>query len=265
MAITTIDSLVAGMQPPLSAMKVGASTTIGRLYSPFYVAGNPGAAVAPTPGIAGAALTTYLGQLPFLNPVAGEARLAGFSANANVAGELWLCDRLWHNSGMSSTSTSSQSVNSAAFPARDMDGATSGEGVYVGVEVSTVMGSGAPTFTLGYTNSLGTAGRSIVTPAQPATMAVGSFIQLPLMAGDTGVRSVQTFKLSTSMTSGTYHLVAFRVLAKAQVTSAYLGMSKDAIGLGMPLAHNDTVPFLLWLPATTTAPVLYADVAFSHG
>lgn len=265
MAITTLDQALAGMRAPEEFLKVGAATVAGRFYSPLYVAGRPGAAVAPTPGIAGAALTTYAGQIPWTNPVSGNSYLARFAASCNVAGQLLVCDRLWHNSGVSVTLTTSQTINSVAWPARDRNGSTNGDGVLIGVEVSTVMGAGTPTWTMGYTNSAGTAGRSIVTAAQSATMAVGSFIPIQLAAGDTGVRSIQTWQQSATMTSGVYHLVAYRVLARLPLPNATPGDALDVIRGGFVRLYDNTVPFLLWMPSTTTAPTITGALTVTQG
>ena len=265
MSIITLDAAMAGMRPPEDILKIGSATVVGRHYSPFYVAGRPGAAVAPSPGIGGAALTTYTGQIPWTNPGAGLSYLARLTGTANVLGTLLLCDRLWHNSGVSVTSTGSQTVNSVAWPARDRNGATSGDAVFIGAEVSTVMGAGAPTWTMGYTNQAGTSGRSIVTAAQSATMAVGSFIPIQLAAGDTGVRSIQTWQQSATMTSGVYHLVAYRILARVGIPIAYADASLDPLTGGFVRLYDNTVPFLLWLPATTTAPTLQAQLVVSQG
>jgi hypothetical protein len=265
MAITTMDAVVAGMRPPEDFLKVGAATVIGRHYSPFYVTGRPGAAVAPSPGIAGAALTTYAGQLPWTNPGAGNSYLARLTVSANVLGTLLLCDRLWHNSGIVVTAATLQTINSTAWPARDLTGTANGAGILIGAEVSTVMGAGTPTWTMGYTNQAGTASRSIVTPAQAATMAVGSFIPIPLAAGDTGVRSIQTWQQSATMTSGVYHLVAYRILARVGIGVANVDTAVDALTGGFPQLHPDSVPFLLWLPATTTAPTLMGAVTVTQG
>lgn len=265
MAITTLDGVIAGMRPPEDFLKIGAATVAGRFYSPFYVAGRPGAAVAPSPGVAGAALTSYAGQIPWTNPVSGNSYLARFTGSCNVAGTLLVCDRLWHNSGLSSVLITSQTVNSVAWPARDRDGTTNGENVLIGFEVSTVMGVGTPTFTMGYTNSAGTAGRTITTAAQSATMAVGSFIPIQLAAGDTGVRSVQTWQLSATMTSGAYHLVAYRVLARLDLPLANTGAAIDSITSGFVRMYDNTVPFLLWLPSVATAPTLTGQVIVTQG
>ncbi len=266
MAITTLDGAIAGQRPPDNFQKVGAATVVGRLYSPFYVAGMPGAAVAPSPGVAGAALTSYSGQIPFTNPGSGNSYLYRFQGDCNVAGTLYVCDRLWHNSGLSATLTTAQTVNSVAWPARDRDGSTNGVDVQIGFEVSTVMGAGTPTFTMNYTNAAGTAGRSITTAAQSATMAVGSFIPIPLAAGDTGVRSIQAgWQLSATMTSGAYHLVAYLVLARLPVVAGGIGGALDFITGGGVRMYDNTVPFLLWLPATTTAPTISGSLQVTQG
>ena len=263
MSITTVDGMLAGMLPELSVLKVGATTVVGRHYSTFYVAG--GAAVAPSPGVAGAALTSYAGQIPWVNPVSGNSYIGNFVANCSVVGTLLLCDRLWHNSGLSATLTTSQTVNSVTFPARDRTGTTDGHGVIVGFEVSSSMGTGTPTFTLGYTNSAGASGRSITTASQSASMAAGSFIPIQLAAGDTGVRSIQSWQLSSSMTSGAYHLVAYRVLARLGLPVPNVAVRLNALDAGFRRLYDNTVPFLLWLPATTTAPTINADMTITQG
>lgn len=265
MAITTRDGIIAGVKPPEDILKVGAATVAGRFYSPFYVAGRPGAAAANVAGTAGLALTTYAGQIPFSNPVSGNTYLARLAANVNVAGTLVLCDRLWHNSGLSATSNTLQSFNSAAWPARDMDGATSGRGVMIGFEVSTVMGAGTPTFKLDYTNSAGGTGKTITTAAQAATMAVGSFIPIELAAGDVGVQQIVGWTLSATMTSGAYHLVAYRPIASVDIATGNVGNAVNYLTSGFPRLYDNTVPFFLWLPSTTTAPLIRAQIVYTQG
>lgn len=266
MAITTLDGVLAGMQPPVFIYKNNTvTTTAARFHSPFYAAGTPGAAAAPAPGIGGAALTTYAGQIPWTNPSSGNSYLARFSAASNKAGIIILADRLWHNSGIDVTSTGAQTINSATWPARDMNGATDGAGVQIGVEVSTAMGAGTPTFTMVYTNSGGTGSKSTVTQAMVASMAVGSFIPVPLAAGDTGVRSIQTWTQSATMTSGAYHLVAYRILAKVDIYSAGMGMAVDSLTGGFVRLYDNTVPFPLFLPAGAATYDLYGQLIVSQG
>lgn len=267
MAITTLDGALAGMQYPREIIKVATPTLVaGRPHSLFYLAGVPGAAVAPTPGLGGAALTTYAGQIPFTNPVSGNTHVGRLAGQATIAGQLLLLDRLWHNSGFTITSTAAQTVNSVAWPARSADGTANGEGVLVGVEVSGATGAGTPTLTLSYTNQVGTAGKT-ATNAVPtvASSAIGAFYPIGLAAGDTGVRSIQTFTLSATWTSGTIHLVAYRILARLELTAANTPNAIDALTSGFARMYDNSVPFLLFVPSTTTASNICGHVIWTQG
>jgi hypothetical protein len=268
MAITTLDQLLAGMLPPASIVKAATPTLVaGRPQSLFYLAGAPGAAVAPSSNLAGTALTNYAGQIPFPSAVYGEnINLARFQAQASIAGTLILCDRLWHNSGLSLTTTTAQTINSVTWPARDANGAISGNQVLIGLEVTTATGSGTPVFTMSYTNQAGTAGQTgtgILTGV--ASSPVGAFYPVGLAAGDTGVQSVQTFTLSASWTSGAASLVAYREIARLEITSSNVPAAIDAITSGMPCMYDSSVPFLLFVPSTSTASNISGQVVYSQG
>lgn len=267
MAITTLDGALAGMKPPTYFSKAVTGTLVaGRPFSPFYLAGVPGAATAPSPGLAGEALTTYAGQLP-IPAASGNTHLARFSGVSSAqAGVLLLCDRLWHNSGFTITSTGAQTINSAAWPARDMNGSTNGVGVILGVEISSATGAGTPTITVSYTNDANTSGRTGTNSvATVATSAAGTFYPIGLAAGDTGVRSVQTLTLSATWTSGTMHLVAYRVLASLELGAAGLPNAIDALTSGMPRCYDNTVPFLVYIPQTTSTTQLTGTAVFTQG
>jgi hypothetical protein len=268
MAITTLDQLLAGMLPPASIVKAATPTlTAGRPHSLFYLAGAPGTAAAPSPGMAGAALTSYAGQIPFPAAVSNKnINLARFQAQATIAGTLILCDRLWHNSGLNLTSTSAQTINSVAWPARDANGSSNGAQVLIGLEVTTATGSGTPNFTMSYTNQAGTASKT-GTGILPggASSPVGSFYPMGLDAGDTGVRSVQSFTLSASWSSGAASLVAYREIARLELTAANVPSAIDAITSGMPRMYDNSVPFLLFVPSGTSSSNVSGQVVYSQG
>lgn len=258
MAITTLAGIRSGLVMPTRFSKNGSMPTgvAGRAQSGFYVTGaTPEAAAAPTPGLAGEALTSYAGQIG-VPTASGTAYLAGVKVLNGTSGNrplYLLCDRLWHNSGFTITSTSAQTVNSVAFPARDRDGSTNGDGVYIGVEVSTTTGLGTPTITVSYTNQAGTAGRTGTNiMATIASAAIGSFYTIKLQAGDTGVRSVQTLTLSATWTSGVIHLVAYRPIAAVTTRGECLsGVDFDYIHNGLIPVQNNMVPFLLYQGGAT--------------
>lgn len=267
MAITTLDGVIAGMQPPKSIVKaVTPALVAGRPHSLFYLAGSPGAAIANTAGIGGAALTAYAGQIPFTNPVAGNTHLAKFMAQITQPGTLILCDRLWHNSGLSMTLTTAQTIDSAAWPARSADGTINGDQVLIGLEVMTATGAGAPIQSMSYTNQAGVAGKTAsgILPGV-ASSAIGAFYPMGLAAGDSGVRSIQTWTQSASWTSGAAALVAYRELARLDISAANIPNAVDALTSGFPRMFDNTVPFLIFIPSTYTASNVTGQVIWTQG
>jgi hypothetical protein len=267
--ITTRDQLLASLLPPEPYVKVGATMeAAGVAHSMFYTAGRPGAAAVPSPGINGAALTSYAGQVPFPTAVGGEnVHLAGLSANSNIAGALMLIDRLWHNSGLAVATTTAQAITPPALPARDLNGATLGAGVLAALEVSTATtnASAVTNTTMSYTDEAGNAGNVGTIPSFPATAVAGSFIPFSLAAGDHGVRSVQSVTLGTSYVAGAIHLVLYRVLAVVPVSSANVPTAFDALQVGFPRCYDQTVPQLIWLPSATAGVTAQGTVTWAQG
>lgn len=267
MAITTLDGALAGMRPPEYFAKAVTGTLVaGRPMSLFYLAGIPGAAAAPAPGLAGAALTSYAGQIP-VPAASNNTHLARFSGVSSAQGGiLMLCDRLWHNSGLTVTTTTAQTVNSAAWPARDKNGSTNGVGVYIGLEIVTATGAGAATPSISYTDESGNAGSTgSMQVTYAASSIAGTFYPFTLAAGDTGVRSIQTCTLGVSMTSGSISLVAYRPLAMVEVSQAGLPNAVDALTSGMPRLYDNTVPFLIFVPQTTNTTLITGSCVFTQG
>lgn len=266
-AANALNEAAVGALPPADFVRAAMpSLVVGRAHSLAYLAGIPGPMVAPTPGLAGVALTSYPGQLPFADPGLLEARLMRLQAQATSGGTLLLCDRLWHNSGLSLTLNTPQPVNSVAWPARDAAASINGEQVQVGLEISTATGAGAPTLTLGHTSSDGVAGlfgTNVIATA--ANSPMGAFYQLGVASGRRGVRSVQQFTFSATWNSGVAHLVAYRVLARLELSSPSFSNAIDALTGGFVKAFGGTVPFLLFIPAQTTVTTMSGHVIWTRG
>lgn len=267
MAITNLDALVAGMQPPRFFNKVLSGAVVaGRPHCYWGFAGNPGAGSYDTT-LNGVTLTApQNGQLPFTNPGAGNSYLARYVGQCTQAGSLYLCDRLWHNGGFTITSNTAQNITSPTWPARDTAGATSGDGVLLGMEISSVVGAGTPTITAAYTNSGGTGSRSATNiNATVASSIAGTFYPIGLQAGDTGVQSVQSITLSATWTSGTMNLVAYRILAMLDLPGPFVANSIDSVSSGFPQLYNGTVPFLFFVPNTTISSLISGEFAITQG
>lgn len=273
MAITTLDGAIAGMKAPVGFYKAtGTMEAAGVHHSLLYASGSPPAAAAPSPGLNGAALTSYAGQIP-VPAASGNTHLARLSVASSVNGVLVLCDRLWHNSGLVVTTTTAQSITPVAIPSRDADGATNGRGVYAAMEVSTATTNAAAVtnMTISYTDAQGTAGATGSIPSTragggfPATAVAGAFIPFDLAAGDDGVRSVQSVTLGTSLVTGTVHLVLYRPILSIPVPLAGTGAAVDIVTSGMPRLFDNSVPFFVWFPTATTTGTVQGEIAFTQG
>ncbi len=267
MAISNLDGIIAGFQPPQEIFKTAAVATVaGRMYSTWLQSGRPGQALVPSSGIAGAALTAPIsGQIPFINPTSGNTYLARFAANSTGSITCYLVDRLWQNSGNVVTSTAVQNINSVQFPPRDLTGGTSGYSIMIGVEVTSNLGAGTPTYTMNYYNQLGVTATTPTTAAQSTGMGIGSFIPLQLSSGDTGVQRVNWFLQSASHTSGSYSLVAYRILARLELPTGSIGNAMDAIQLGMPRLYNNTVPFIIIMSSVAVTPNINGQIIYTQG
>lgn len=268
MAIATLDDLIAGLLPMEDIYKASfTGEAVGLMHSFAYIAGRPGAMVACSAGLTGEALTAYSGQVPFPATVGGQnvylARLEG-GVSAGV-GAISLMDRLWHNSGFTVTSTGVQTVDSVAWPARDRNGSANGVGVMIALEVSTILGAGTPTLTVSYTNSEGTAGRTGTIGPITTTSQVGTWHPMTLQAGDVGVRSVQSVTQSATMTSGVYHLVAYRSICMLPIPAVNVATDRDGISLGLPRMYNTSVPFFIYQLTATAGGVLDAGLTWAQG
>jgi hypothetical protein len=271
MAITTLDGVIAGMRQPQPFMKIGATMAAvasQRAYTPWYASGIPGASSATAIGLNGEAVTPALGsvggRILRTNPVSGNSHVARLAVQSTQPGTLWLIDRLWQNSGLSTTLTTAQAITPAALPARSNDGTVNGAGVMAAIEWSAAGGAGTPTVTLTYTDQDGNTGATGAFTGV-ATPGVGTFEIFSLAAGDTGVRAPTSFIQSATRTSGTMHLVLFRIIAQIECTSANIGNAIDALTSGMPQIYNDSVLQLLWFPTSTTAATISGQYIETQG
>lgn len=211
-------------------LKVG---TVPEAVASWYCfskdSGFPGAWDVGTPGLAGRATdgttASDAGCLPILNASTGSNYLTFASVTNTAACHFNLMDVVWVNSGAVVTTTTAQTVNSVAFPARDIQGSTDGLGYEIGVLVtaSTTNAGAVTNMTCSYTNSDGTAGKTATIASFPATAVVGTFVPFRLAAGDKGVRSIQSWTLGTSLVTGSVSLVAYKRILGRSVVLANAG------------------------------------------
>jgi hypothetical protein len=269
MAITTLAGALAGLQDPRRFNKAAASVSSTPPYKTLWaVAPEAGSYSAALNGVALSAPQT--GQIPWRDPPSGNTYLAGgrgvYNTGGAGRGHLLVLDRLWHNGGYTITSTAAQNSTTPAWPARDINGSTNGEGVLIALEVSAQVGAATPTMTLSYTNSGGTAGRTAVTTtgANSGASTSGMYI-FGLDAGDTGVRSVQSLTLSASWISGTINLVAFRLLAAIPFGIEAKSSRFDPLATGFCRMYDGSVPYLALAVSASNATAMQGELSFAQG
>lgn len=190
-------------------------------------AGAPGAITVGTPGLSGRAVTgspptPEPGSLWLPAPI-GQWYLTYASVLGSVAHSHMIFDLLWINSGIGVTTLGAQVINSVTLPARSADGTTNGEGCLIGLLFTAAATNAAAiaNTTVSYTNSKGVAGQTATLVAVggaqiPATPVVGTLVWFSLAAGDTGVQSIQSISLNTSLVTGSVSLIIAKPIVLPQ-------------------------------------------------
>lgn len=260
----------------------------GTWYSLFKGAGNPPAEVVFGTGtnLAFQALNDgATGAIWHGGNVSPDTKhiinASAFSASATTMPCVFmLVDLLGFYPITTTTSTSAQALNNGVTLPRYTDGA----GVQAFITPSTVYGAGAPTVTLTYTNSAGVTGRT--TPSVPAlptettASPVGSITYsgtgagkygpfLPLLAGDGGIRSVQTIQFSATHTSGVANLVLCKPLLTLPMTTIGVAAERDLMNQvpSLPRVYDGAcLSWLMYAGANTpTNSAFYGHLDFGWG
>lgn len=169
-------------------------------------------------------------------PAISTGRLTFLGARMNTsaagAGGAILLDLLNVSGGLSGIVTTAQTTN---LPTAALTRHTSGEGVIAGIVIYTTLGTTATTITISYTNQAGTSGQTSTATTFGGTgfREAAILIPIPLQAGDTGVRSVESVTVTaTTGTAGNFGVCMFKPLAMISLESATGAMPLDAVSTG---------------------------------
>ena len=246
-----------------------ASDAASYWYGYWKDTGVLGAWAPGSPGLAGRATdgtdaANDAGCIFFPDAGAGKARyVTEVCMDATIASAYSLWDVMWVNSGLGVTTTTGQTINSVTLPARDDNGTTNGEGVKIGIYAVAALGNAGvvSNSTVTYTNSAGTGSRTATLSATvpqnfPATPVIGTVVWFDLQAGDTGVRSIQTVTLNTTLTSGTVSVFMARKIVDVPVSVVNMTFCRQINGgQGVRLYDNACIlPFAR--TSATTATVI---------
>lgn len=249
-----------------SVLKVGTTAeAAGVMHFLGLAAGIPGAWSPGTPGLNGRATdgTTAgdAGCIPIPNASSGTNYLTQFSVSATVACTPMLLDILWVNTGIVVTTTTAQAITPVALPARSQDGTNGGKGVMAGILVTTATtNAGAITnCKISYTNQDGVAGRTGTMASFPITAVAGTIVPFQLATGDSGVRSVQSVTLGTSLVTGAVSLILYRIPAISSQLLANTGATPAPV-TSLVTLYPGVCLLLAAIPTTTTATTITALV-----
>lgn len=256
-AITTMDQLLAALQNPVPIYKSSLANSAAGAYQSLWTAtGFPTAGATPSSGVGQTNTSSTQGALRVPDLSTGQTLyLARASITMATAGVLTIYDRLVSTSGLSGIVTSAQTVNSTALPRY-----TDGVGVEAFLEFYGAVGATASVPTVSYTNSDATSGRSFV-GASIASTPIARMIPIVPIAGDKGIRSVESVTLSASSgTAGNFGVTLMKRLMDIPVTLGNTGVIVDPFGMGIPDLANygDSQPclaFMVFCSTTSTGVV----------
>ena len=170
---------------------------------------NPTTAVATNNATAGAICAPGASRIVQITGAQTQSIVAGDTSTGVVI----VADRLSHQGGLVGNSTSTQTTN---LPTAALTRYTSGEGVWIALEIYLALGSTQTTATISYTNQAGTAGRTGTCQlgGTGTYQALSQMVFVALQAGDTGARSVESVTLTASTgIAGNFGVTLFRPLS----------------------------------------------------
>lgn len=156
---------------------------------------------------------------------------------------------------------------------------TSGDGVQI-MPVLVAAGVGGQTFRVTYTNQAGVAGRQTVTTIMNTSTAIGNIISsqlanaaasgpfLPLQAGDTGVRSIESVQMISGADVGLFTLVLVKPIASTQILEQTAPVEIDYLrttGKCLPIEDGAYLNYICKPNGSLSGIVLISELEFLWG
>lgn len=243
----------------------------GCWYCTSKDAGYPGAWAPGTPGVNGrntdGTTSADFGCIPIPNASVGANYLTALEMASSVVHTNDFFDVLWVNSGLVVTTTTAQAIAMGALPARDVNGATAGEGCTIAMLFTAAATNAAAiaNTTVTYTNSAGVSGRtatlSAIAGSQiPATPVIGTIVWFQLAAGDKGVQSIQSVTLGTSLVTGSISMLICRDISTIGTAVVNVSTPKTIGAPGIRL-YNGTCMLHNILASAATATFFSGSIA----
>lgn len=257
-------------------VNTGATSAAGRWHECFASTGSGGiGSLSGTAGVGAAFTAASSGALPIgaANVTPDLRYLASLQAYTPAAtlvpGRILLVDLLYQYPSCVVTGTPTTLNNTAPRPTRLGTGA----GVRVGAAVNGALGAATPLLTLSYTNQAGTSGRSGTLQASAASLPVGTLLSpgatagiqggpaMNLAAGDSGVRQIDSYAITSGGTTGTVTLFLYRPIASLPLVAANTEALTNLLNDLPPLSQIQDDACLTFLALTGGALVANQQIA----
>lgn len=151
--------------------------------------------------------------------------------------------------------------------------AAGAEGAQIFVYVTSALSGASNTITYGYTNQAGTGSRTtgnLVTVASAvANRSVNAGLFVPLQAGDTGVRSIESMTLASGSATGTICVCLVRPLLYIPIPIAGIEVTRDMVTetCGVPRIYDDSCLDWILIPsgAAAASTPMIGSVTLAYG
>lgn len=254
----------------------GATSAAGRHHSLFQSNGIPAAgSYTGTAGVAtvlnsssaGALILNASGVSPDTRHILTMQALT--PSTVVTPASLILCDFLLYYPACVVTGAATTLTNTATLPRY-----TDGKGVMCIVETQTVNGATQPALTLNYRDQSDNDQNGLVMTSPVASTPVGSLYAynggpfLPLAAGDTGVKRINSYTLATG-TTGTVAFVLVRPICEIPILAANTASERDFLSQlpSLPKIEEDAcLGFIMLIGgAMTTLQTVMGKVEMGWG
>lgn len=183
----------------------------------------------------------------------------------NNTGSLWLYDRLWGAGAISLTSLATTTFSGQpSYTGRLLSGPDY-TGLDVFLEFTASVSATATTVTVGYTNELGTPGRSSGA-VTVTSFGVNRLYAMPLQDGDKGVSQIESVTVGgTVATAGACNVIVGRRLASLHSEVDNISDSANWDLLGMPQVFDTSCLWLVPVHTLNTTGVLSLELEIING
>lgn len=264
MAITSLDGYIAAPKQIISIAKTAAMTTVAANFGdPIAQAGNPGAGVlAGTSTAAGVVPTDATPGFPVINAFGGSAKgyISRVVFSNSVACRIRLYDCLF-KAGAYAYNASQALSGQPSFAGR-VPGGTNYKGLELWVEAVTSF-TGNMSVAITYTDQDG-ASSTTGTVATGIAPIIGRMINIPLAAGDSGIKAV-TNVVGSVATVGTFNVLVLRPLWEGNIRVANGGDGHDMLRTGLPEVFADSALLLTVAGDSTSTGVPNLQIEIANG